>query len=60
MFVLLKLITETSFIKIGKMFGVADNTIRNWCDSYGIPKNEAIDYIKENNITLDDISIPYI
>ena len=32
-----RLIRTTSFNKIGKMYGVSDNTIREWCKKYGIP-----------------------
>ena len=31
------LIRNNSFISIAKMFGVADNTIRNWCKDYNLP-----------------------
>jgi len=31
-----KLLTEMSMVKIGKKFGVSDNSIRKWCRSYGI------------------------
>ena len=31
------LIYSTSFVKIGKMYGVSDNTIRKWCKAYGLP-----------------------
>lgn len=34
---LLELIKTTPFIKIGKMYGVTDNTVRKWCKSYGLP-----------------------
>ena len=32
-----RLIRTTSFNKIGKMYGVSDNTIREWCKKYGLP-----------------------
>jgi hypothetical protein len=35
--VLLELITSMSFIQIGKLYGVSDNSIRKWCKSYGLP-----------------------
>jgi hypothetical protein len=38
-----KLILETPLTKIGKQFGVSDNSIRKWCKCYGIknlPKND--------------------
>lgn len=34
---LLKLIKNTSFVKIGKFYGVSDNSVRKWCKSYGLP-----------------------
>lgn len=33
-----KLIRTTAFITIGKQYGVSDNTIRKWCDSYNLPR----------------------
>lgn len=32
-----KLIRKMTFVDIGKMFGVSDNTIRHQCKSYGLP-----------------------
>ena len=32
-----QLIRTTPFTKIGKMYGVSDNAIRNWCISYQLP-----------------------
>lgn len=32
------LIRTTSFLQIGKKFNVSDNTVRKWCDSYGLPR----------------------
>ena len=34
---LLELIKTTSFVQIGKMYGVSDNAIRKWCRSYELP-----------------------
>lgn len=34
---LIDLLKENSFIKVGKMFNVSDNSIRKWCKSYDIP-----------------------
>lgn len=31
------LIRFNSFLKLGKQFGVSDNTIRRWCKSYNLP-----------------------
>ena len=33
-----QLIRTTPFTTIGKQFGVTDNAIRKWCDSYGLPR----------------------
>ena len=33
-----QLIYTKSFTQIGKQFGVTDNTIRKWCDKYGLPR----------------------
>lgn len=42
---------KTSFIKIGKMFGVSDNTIRKRCDFFGIEyKNRGL--IQRKNVRL--------
>jgi hypothetical protein len=27
-----------NFTKVSKIYGVTDNTIRKWCDSYGLPR----------------------
>ena len=32
-----QLIRTTSFLQIGKIYGVSDTAIRKWCQSYGIP-----------------------
>lgn len=34
---LLNLIKTKSFLEVGRIYGVSDNAIRNWCKSYGIP-----------------------
>ena len=34
---LFNLITSKTFVSIGEMYGVTDNTIRKWCKSYGLP-----------------------
>lgn len=31
------LIRENSFVEVGRMFSVSDNSIRKWCKSYGLP-----------------------
>ena len=33
-----ELIRNKSFVSIGKQFGVSDNAIRKWCDSYSLPR----------------------
>ena len=35
--ILAKLICSESFVEIGRKYNVSDNTIRNWCKSYGLP-----------------------
>ena len=35
-----------SFTKVGKMFGVTDNTIRAWCNAYKIPSHTSAYYTK--------------
>ena len=35
--VLQKFITEKSFCEIGRMYGVSDNAVRNWCKKYNLP-----------------------
>ena len=34
---LFELIKTTSFVQIGKMYGVSDNAIKKWCKEYGLP-----------------------
>lgn len=36
-----KLIRSISFLQIGKMYKVSDNTIRKWCDTYGLPRKSS-------------------
>lgn len=38
--VLKKLVRTKSFVEIGKMYSVADNTIRKWCIAEGIPSKK--------------------
>lgn len=35
-----QLIRSTSFTEIGKNFGVSDNAIKRWCDSYNLPRTK--------------------
>lgn len=45
--ILLNLIKNYPFVKIGKMFDVSDNTIRKWCKKYDLPyKRKDIEKIK--------------
>lgn len=34
------MIRTEPFTSIGKRFGVSDNAIRNWCDSYNLPRTK--------------------
>ena len=36
---LYELLCNNSFVVVGKMFGVSDNTIRKWCDKYNISRH---------------------
>lgn len=36
-----ELIRNKPFTQIGVMFGVSDNAIRKWCDSYGLPRKKS-------------------
>lgn len=42
------LIRNNSFLQIGKMYNVSDNTIRKWCISYNLP-NKVGDIKKISN-----------
>lgn len=45
---LLKLIKTTSFLQIGKLYGVSDNAVRKWCKYYELPyKQKEIKYLKD-------------
>ena len=35
-----KMIRTTSFLQLGRNFGVSDNSIRKWCDFYNLPRNK--------------------
>lgn len=45
---LLELIKTTSFLQIGKIYGVSDNAVRDWCKRYGLPYRK-----KDINILLN-------
>lgn len=36
------LIREKSFLEIGRLYGVSDNSIRKWCDAYGLPRKKTV------------------
>lgn len=38
--VLKKEIRDYSFLSLGKKYGVSDNSIRKWCEAYGLPKKK--------------------
>lgn len=38
--VLKEQIRNFSFLKIGEMYGVSDNSIRKWCDFYNLPRKK--------------------
>lgn len=45
-----ELIRNNSFIEVGKMYKVSDNTIRKWCASYNLPnKSREIQKIKDKD-----------
>lgn len=46
---LAKEIYNSSFVAVGKKYGVSDNAIRKWCDAYGIPrrKKEFIEWYEQ-------------
>lgn len=33
-----KLIRESSFASVGRKYGISDNSVRKWCELYGLPK----------------------
>ena len=33
-----QLIRQTSFVEIGRRYGVTDNAVRKWCDKYKLPR----------------------
>lgn len=41
-------VLQSNFVKIGKKYGVTDNTVRNWCIRYGIPSKSS-DYKTTKN-----------
>jgi group I intron endonuclease len=53
---LAKMIVESSFVQVGKHFGVDGNTIKKWCKSYDIPhrKKELVDWYNQQFNTLSE------
>lgn len=50
--VLAQEIVNTSFVAVGKKYGVSDNAIRKWCVAYGIPsKKQELKKWLENSIS---------
>lgn len=43
------LIRNNSFLSIGKKFGVSDNTIRKWCNSYNLPTKKTVIKLMDDN-----------
>lgn len=39
--ILYDLLKENTFIDVGRMFNVTDNTVRKWCIKYGLPKHSS-------------------
>lgn len=63
---LMQLVREKSFIEIGKMYDVSDNTIKKWCKKYFIPyRKEDIrnildkDWIKECSLSKEEYETKY-
>ena len=51
------LIYEKSFVQIGKMFKVSDNTIRNWCKLYDLPyRRKDIVLYRQNMFDIKHVS----
>lgn len=51
-------IRNNSFSSVGKMYGVTDNTVRKWCEKYGLPKlTNAIKFIPDDEWENENISI---
>lgn len=53
-------IVTTSFLQLGKKYGVSDNAIRKWCKSYGIavPKRKDTANLTALEFEGDSVSIP--
>jgi hypothetical protein len=55
---LAKMIVESSFVQVGKQFGVDGNAIKKWCKDCGIPyhKKELVDwYNQQVGVMTDDV-----
>ena len=35
-------IRTMSFVQVGKEYNVTDNSVRKWCDAYGLPRNVSV------------------
>lgn len=45
-----KLVRTTSFVQVGKIYGVSDTAIRKWCKGYGLPsKSKEIKQISDED-----------
>ena len=53
---LAKMIVESSFVQVGKRFGVDGNAIKKWCKDYGIPshKKDLVDWYNHQFHTLSE------
>lgn len=53
---LAKMIVESSFVQVGKRFGVDGNAVKKWCKDYGIPfhKKELVDWYNQQFNTLSE------
>jgi uncharacterized protein YjcR len=36
-----ELLQKYSFVELGRMFGVSDNSIRKWCKAYDLPSRKS-------------------
>ena len=48
------LIRNKTFVEIGKMYNVSDNSVKKWCDKYNLPrlKKEIKSYSDEEWLSL--------
>ena len=51
-------IRRNSFSSVGRLYGVSDNTVRKWCEKYGLPKlTYAIRFIPDDEWESEIISL---